>query len=35
LPERFVTEAKGLADLTGWKLSDILVRMAQNGQPLQ
>ena len=34
LPGRFVAEAKSLSDLTGWKLSDILVRMAQTGQPL-
>ena len=35
LPARFVAEAKSLSDLTGWKLSDILVHMAQTGQPLQ
>ena len=35
LPARFVTEAKTLSELTGWRLSDILVRMAQTGQPLE
>jgi hypothetical protein len=35
LPGRFVAEATTLSELTGWKLSDVLVRMAQSGQPLQ
>lgn len=33
LPERFEEEAKTLANLTGWKISDIREKMASNGQP--
>jgi hypothetical protein len=35
LPARFASEAKNLAELTGWTRSDIAARMAQTGQPLR
>jgi hypothetical protein len=35
LPARFASEAKNLAELTGWTRSDIEARMAQTGQPLR
>jgi hypothetical protein len=33
LPARFKKEAENLANLTGWKQTDIVARMAANGQP--
>jgi hypothetical protein len=35
LAARFASEAKNLAELTGWTRSDIEARMAQTGQPLR
>src|SRR5262249_47340834 len=35
LPIRFRQEAKNLANVTGWKVSDIEARMKQTGQPIR
>jgi hypothetical protein len=32
LPQRFAQQADALADLTGWKVADIRIRMEATGQ---
>jgi hypothetical protein len=34
LPVRFEREARGLSELTGWKLSEIAAHMALTGQSI-